>query len=484
MPPTNRLLIRAAILCALGICFAAEPPAAWKPALDRISAQSMRGHLSFLASDELEGRYTPSRGLDVAAEYIAAQFRRAGLEPGGDNGSYFQTANLLQLAPDPDQFEMTLRHGEETVSIPRKNAVPRLVHKLDLSEAQIFHASGGDASALARDQVHGRVVVLEATRAARRMQAALQKMEPAAIIRLLSPDIPAMPPAQLIEAGEQPAASAPVILVSDAEAARILRALKPGLSDWKLSVHIAAERATPVKARNVIGVLRGSDAALKDTYVMLTAHYDHLANAESGTDRVYNGANDNASGTVSVIEIGAALATLDHHPRRSIVFMAFFGEEEGLLGSLYYARHPVFPLDKTVADVNLEQIGRTDDTEGPRVGSATFTGFEFSDVPATFRKAGEAVGIKLFQLSHGGDDYFNRSDNLSFAQHGIPAHTAVVAAEFPDYHAVGDEWQKIDYDNMAKVDRMLALGMLMIADNPQPPKWNAEKAGRYANAKR
>ena len=163
--------------------------------------------------------------------------------------------------------------------------------------------------------------------------------------------------------------------------------------------------------------------------------------------------------------------------------MTVFGEEEGLLGSLYYARHPVFPLEKTVADVNLEQLGRTDASEGRQIDTATFTGFAYSDVPETFRKAGQAVGIKLYEMPNGGDEYFNRSDNLSFAQHGIPAHTAVVAAEFPDYHAVGDEWPKIDYDNMAKVDRMLALGMLMIADNPQAPKWNAEKAGRYARAK-
>jgi Zn-dependent M28 family amino/carboxypeptidase len=165
------------------------------------------------------------------------------------------------------------------------------------------------------------------------------------------------------------------------------------------------------------------------------------------------------------------------------VFMLVFGEEEGLLGSLYYVRHPVFPLEKTVANVNLEQVGRTDASEGPEVGALAFTGSAFSDIPETFRKAGQAVGIKLYELPNGGEEYFNRSDNLAFAQHGIPAHTAVVAAEFPDYHAVGDEWPKIDYENMARVDRMLALGTLMIADNPQAPKWNAEKAGRYAQAK-
>jgi hypothetical protein len=88
--------------------------------------------------------------------------------------------------------------------------------------------------------------------------------------------------------------------------------------------------------------------------------------------------------------------------------------------------------------------------------------------------------VKIYEGANGGDEYFNRSDNLSFADHGVPSHTAVVAFEYPDYHAVGDEWQKIDYDNLAKVDRMLALGMLLIADSTEAPKWSAEKAGHYA----
>jgi Zn-dependent M28 family amino/carboxypeptidase len=239
------------------------------------------------------------------------------------------------------------------------------------------------------------------------------------------------------------------------------------------------DRETPVKVRNVIGLLRGSDASLKDSYVLLTAHYDHLGLAKAGEDRVYNGANDNASGVASVIEIAAAISA-QARPRRSIVFIAFFGEEEGLLGSLYYTRHPVFPLEKTVADINVEQLGRTDTSEGPHIATATFTGFEYSDVPAIFQKAGVSTGVKVYELPNGGNEYFNRSDNASFADHGVPAHTVVVSPEFPDYHTVGDEWPKIDYDNLAKVDRMLALGLVTIADNPQAPVWNAQKAGRYA----
>ena len=460
-----------------GVVVVAACAAAAEPALDHISAQSLRGHVSFLASDLLEGRNTPSRGLDLAAEYIASQFRRAGLEPAGDDG-YFQTAAMLQLTPEPAEFEMKFQQGENVLTIPRDQAVPRVAHAVTLTGTQIFRMGGTDAAALDRGQVRGRAVVTDAARGARRTISALQKLEPAVIIRLVRGLAP-VPPAQLVEAAER-ASGAPVILISDEQAVRTLGDLKPGLSDWKVSLRIAAERETPVKARNVIGVLRGSDAALKDTYVLLTAHYDHIGLAKSGDDRVYNGANDNASGVASMIEIAAALTAQPVHPKRSIVFMAFFGEEEGLLGSHYYAGHPVFPLEKTVADINLEQLGRTDDSGGPQIGTATFTGFEYSDVPATFQKAGASTGVKVYELSNGGNEYFNRSDNISFADHGIPAHTVVVAPEFPDYHAVGDEWPKLDYDNMAKIDRMLALGLLMVADNPQAPKWNGAKAGRYA----
>src|SRR5947208_16957909 len=134
MSPVTRRLFCGALFFALFLS-AAETPAEWKPALDHISAQSMRGHLSFLASDLLEGRNTPSRGLDLAAEYIAAQFRRAGLDPAGDDG-YFQTADMLQLTPDPDGFQVTLRHGEDSIAIERKNAVPHVARAIELTDGQ------------------------------------------------------------------------------------------------------------------------------------------------------------------------------------------------------------------------------------------------------------------------------------------------------------------------------------------------------------
>ena len=275
------------------------------------------------------------------------------------------------------------------------------------------------------------------------------------------------------------------IIVRSPETLAWYGSLEPGATDATMTLRLPATAETRVKLRNVIGLLRGSDPGLKETYVLLTAHYDHLGVKPDGTgDRIFNGANDDGSGTVSVIELASALATLNPRPRRSIVFMTFYGEEEGTLGSLYYARHPVFPIEKTVADVNLEQVGRTDATDGTKLSQGTFTGYDYSDLPAVFRAAGAKTGVRVYGDQKYGDSFFVRSDNASLAGEGVPAHTLAVAFDFPDYHQVSDEWQKINYDNMAKVDRMVALGLIMLGDNAQPPKWNAAdpKTGRYIKA--
>ena len=281
------------------------------------------------------------------------------------------------------------------------------------------------------------------------------------------------PPRQLVDPSQADnEAASPRIRLSGEAAARFYAALKPG-SMPTASVHIAAPHRTPATLRNVIGVLRGSDPGLRDTCVLLTAHYDHLGMKPDGPgDRIYNGANDDGSGTVSVMEVARALARLPKHPRRSIVFMTFFGEEKGLIGSQYYAHHPVFPLAKTVVDLNLEQVGRTDSTEGPQISNASLTGFDYSDLTGYLQRAGERTGIRVYENLRGSDDYFGASDNFSFAEAGVPAETLCVAFDYADYHAVGDEWQKIDYDNMAKVDRAIALALFLMADSEQPVRWN------------
>jgi Zn-dependent M28 family amino/carboxypeptidase len=220
---------------------------------------------------------------------------------------------------------------------------------------------------------------------------------------------------------------------------------------------------------------------LRDQYVLLTAHYDHLGKTPKG---IFHGANDNASGTVSVIEIAGALARLSPHPKRSILFVTFFGEEEGLLGSYYYAHSPLLPLSRTVANINLEQMGRTDDASGRHLLSFTITGPSYSNLPGILSESARAEGIGTWRVADA-DSYFARSDNYGLALHGVVAHTIAVAAEFPDYHALGDTWDKIDYENMAKVDRGVAAGVLRVADDLQTPKWSASRdAAVYREAAR
>jgi len=247
-----------------------------------------------------------------------------------------------------------------------------------------------------------------------------------------------------------------------------------GPSDATLTIQVGEPEERIARVRNVVGLLRGSDPALKDTYVLVSAHYDHLGVGPQNAagDSIFNGANDDASGTASVISLAAALASLDQRPKRSIVFIAFYGEEFGTVGSIYYANHPAVPLTGTVAAINLEQVGRTDDSEGPRISAATVTGFDFSDVGAILHRAGESVGVVVSKHPRFSDAYFPASDNLPFAQAGIPAHTVSVAYDFPDYHGPDDEWDKLDYANMAKVDAMIALGLITIANDPRAPSWD------------
>ncbi len=462
-------------------------------ALGRISANSLRGHLSFLASDLLEGRDTPSRGLDLAAEYIAAQFRRAGLEPVGDDG-YFQTANWQVAGPDPSSFYFAFQNGEQAIRVDAGHVSLRRPANFAFEKTAVFKLDLKDANALAdlkTEQVAGKAVVVPEMPLVVSRLGSLK----AGLVIVVSRD-PAggtgVSAGQLVDP-ERPRRDVPIfpgpptIVVHDPGAVKLLDSLPSGLTGATVSLWLSQSLPRAVKLRNVVGLLRGSDPKLKDTYVLVTAHYDHVGRrAPVKGDSIYNGANDDGSGTVSVVEIASALAALRERPKRSIVFMTVFGEEKGLLGSRYYGRHPIFPIEQTVADVNLEQVGRTDDSEGSQVATACMTGIDFSDVGAVFQAAGKAEGIKVYKHPRNSDAYFGRSDNQALADLGVPAHTLAVAFAFPDYHGPGDHWDKIDYANMAKVDRMVARALLMIANDPQSPQWNESnpKAARYLKAYR
>jgi Zn-dependent M28 family amino/carboxypeptidase len=277
-------------------------------------------------------------------------------------------------------------------------------------------------------------------------------------------------------AGEEDEITEGLVTIRNAALLAAFDAMEPGPSEARITI-------IPAGLKNVIAVLEGSDPVLRSQYVIVSAHYDHVGTREGGGDTIYNGANDNASSVAAMIETASALARARPRPRRSIVFIAFFGEEKGLIGSRYYAAHPVYPLEKTIVQINLEQLGRTDDTEGPRVAAATLTGFDYSEVGQILQNAARPLGVKILEHPKYSDEFFERSDNEALARRGIPAHTLSVAYAFPDYHKVSDEWPKLDYRNMALVTRALTFGVLAIANRTAPPKWTTDNpsAEKYAH---
>ncbi|HJQ71500.1 MAG TPA: M28 family peptidase [Blastocatellia bacterium] len=515
----NRIMNRAAatlIVLFLSVAsLGAQRQAARKPALSadvtsalaRISAASLQGHLSFIASDLLEGRNTPSPGLDLAASYIAAQMRRAGLEPAGDDG-YFQTANWMVAERDMDSFELSIQSGGETINVGKDRVSLPPSGVLNLTNAPVFKLDYKEMAAdnsIPPELIAGRVIVTEIPdfrrqdgprrgemfQAQARFLNRMHELKAALVVSVdrANPLGAGAGQGRLIDPENRVApfvtSNIPLVTVHDPAAIKLYDAMPVGATAATMTVKLPDFRERPVRLRNVAGLLRGSDPALKETCVLLTAHYDHVGARPTATgDGIYNGANDDGSGTVAVIEIAAALATMKQRPRRSILFVTFFGEEKGLLGSRYYGRHPIFPIEKTVADINLEQVGRTDSDEGPQVGAASLTGFDYSDVGAVLKQAGELTGVRVYKHDRNSDAYFGRSDNQALADQGVPAHTLCVAFSYPDYHAVGDHWEKIDYANMEKVARMVALGVVMIANNQQEPRWNEAnpRAARYLKA--
>ena len=494
-----------ALLCLSTLAFSAtvpsHEPSALTPeeraAMRKISASDLRGRLSFLASDLLEGRDTPSPGLDIAAEYIASEFRRAGLEPGGNDG-YFQIANFELLTPVKDGFSLRITTPTGVISASPGDVAFSTTQAIDLHHATVVKLDISTPETVAQlkpEDLRDRLVLMQAPhRGLKGLDAAFQLVgnsQPALLVLTGAGGMRISGNARLVDptAPRGPIDFPPMLRTMSKDFSKLYDSLPNGVTSATADLHIAAPLSKPVQLKNVIGILRGSDPHLKKTCVIVTAHYDHIGmkpadDAKAGADRIYNGANDDGSGTDSVMELAKALASLKPHPRRSIVFMTFFGEEKGELGSAYYGRHPVFPLEDTVADLNLEQVGRTDSTNGPQVNTASLTGFGYSTVSDTLVRAGRLTGIRVYKDPTASDAYFSRSDNQALADTGVPAHTLCVAYDYPDYHGLGDEWPKVDYNNMARVDRMVAVALLRMANNSEAPHWNPHepKAAQYLKA--
>lgn len=232
-------------------------------------------------------------------------------------------------------------------------------------------------------------------------------------------------------------------------------------------ISIPATQFGESEVRNVIGILKGSDAELSKEAIIVSAHLDHIGEQSGLADPVFNGADDNATGVTAVLSIADAFGAMKTRPKRTVIFMTYWGEEKGLLGSRYYVSHPLWPLEKTVANVNIEMVGR------PEAGAAEkswMTGWNQSNLGQLVSKGSERIGVKIFEHPRFSKMLYRASDNAPFVDQGVIAHSFSAGSLHNDYHQPGDEWDRLDLKHMTKVIRGLYAGCVPIANGDLTPK--------------
>lgn len=466
-----------------------------------ITAEEMRQRIAHLASDELGGRGTPSPGLEAAAAYIAAEFRGRGLMPAGDDGTFLQRFPLQVRALDTAATHLALVHGGRTEMLAHGADFTAIEGAPARFSAALVYAGEevGDAdSGALRDRVvalhlAGMPTTPDFFRRLQGLRAAAERAGAAAVVFVLDADVPEREIRSLAELSGRPRGlvlgelrDRPVFLVREPALRRVLDRAGVGMDDLAPR---AADRPAPVdglviegaapakiledhRVPNVVAVLPGSDPALRDSYVVVSAHMDHLGTRQPGADgdSIFNGADDNASGTAALLEVAEAFAALPVAPPRSIVFLAVSGEERGLLGSRYFSENPTVPLEGIVANVNADMIGRN------APDSIVAIGQEYSSLGPLVQKIARSrpgLGLTVAPDLWPQERLFFRSDHFHFARRGIPA-IFFFAGLHEDYHQASDEVEKIDADKAARVARLIFHTANAIASGAEPPQWTEE----------
>jgi Peptidase family M28 len=447
-----------AIVCALLVSAGAAADADD----DDVSEVSVRAHLEFLASDALNGRGSGTRDEWLAAEYIGAQLRLWGLEPIGDNGGYVQTIDVerTQLSEPPVLTAGAggFTHGNQilvaTMSATRHSGgLVRFKEGAMTSGAAVLMPLGTTLDQVAAIADAAIVMVPETAQARSQWTRAASR--------------PVSLGTRLIGAGAAPPAR-PSRVTLDTAAYTTVSALPDGTI---VTVQGAAAPPTRSQTWNAVGRLRGRDSERASDAILLSAHLDHLGNspprggaAATDADTVYNGADDDASGCVAVMELARVMA-MGRRPRRTII-VAFFGSEEaGGHGSRYFSEKPPLPLAQIVANLQFEMIGRPD--KAVPAQTLWLTGYERSNLgPALARR-----GAKLVQDPHPQQNFFFRSDNIRFARLGVVAHTVSSYGLHKEYHTAEDETRHVDYRHMTNAIRSMVKPVEWLANSKFRPSW-------------
>ncbi len=511
-----------------------------------ITAAEIDGHLRFLSSDLLEGRAPATRGGRLAAEYIASQLRASGVEPAA-NGSYFQQVPIDVVTADKASMSITtsgkatttLRHPDDVVvwagsATPTSAARGELVFAGYGVNAPEYHWNDFKGPSLAGKILlvlvndppappseptlfGGRAMTYYGRWTYKFEEAERQGAVGALIIhtteragypwhtvvgswaneqRMLPRD-PKLPAPLGMRGWITDSAASALLSRAGLDLGQLRRAAEsrdfhPVATGITLDASFR-NRVEHLQSENVVGVVRGRDPKLRDEYVALSAHWDHLGiGTPVNGDSIYNGASDNASGVADMLAVARAAAN-GTRPKRSMLFVFVTAEESGLLGSAYYAEHPTVPIEKIIANVNVDGgnlLGRTNDL--------SVLGANKSSLGPSLDVLARARGMRLSPEAHPEQGHFYRSDHFSFAKAGVPAVSIGAGDDYIGrekgwglaqdedytahrYHQPSDEYRPdFDLRGAVQLSRVVLDFARMLADTPGMPQWNSDAEFRAA----
>lgn len=430
-----------------------------------IDERNVRAEMNFLASDAMQGRGSGTIFERVAAEYIGSQFMQFGLEPAGEpdaagKPTYVQTVNIDRASfagnPSLKYGTTTLEHGKEMLVL-RTNAATASgdLQKITFGEtptagAAVFVQLGERTSEELMQGLQGlmqsgaAIIMMQETEQLRANWAAMAG-------RKISFTTSAKPSV--------------LVAVSKEAAAGVLGQANGTKIDFGGTLAAGEKKQT----WNAMGKITGSDRTLSAEVILLTAHLDHLGVRDNapGDDKIFNGADDDASGSIAVLELARVLGRSVIRPKRTVYFVCFGSEESGGAGATYFVNNMPFPKEKLVANLEFEMIGRPDDKVKPE--ELWLTGYERSNLGPELAKR----GAKLVQDPHPQENFFQRSDNIQLARAGIIAHTVSSFGLHADYHHASDEIRTIDFVHMTRSINSMVTPVKWLVNSNFRPAWNA-----------
>jgi len=475
------------------------PSSGVKKAAATITAADVAKRINIIADDSMMGRDTPSPGLEMTAQYVADQFKSFGLKPGGEKGTWFQRYEIVQTQFDPAASHVGFVAGGKHVHADFSTNARFLFGTpadKEVGGSAIVLGGTADPAALEGLDAKGKVLVLvldfgtgQLAGGWNRAWGAVFDLEPLGIVILSNRDSAGWaarmrpPYPKGVRVGGD-AGRPPLVDVNDAGLASVLAAGGVDVARIRADTGMVVLQAPDLKvmfdlketvlnrttAPNTIGILEGSDPKLKHEYLVYSGHMDHVGISSGKADSINNGADDDASGTVGVVELAEAFSRPGARTKRSILFITVSGEEKGLWGSNYFTENPTVPIKDMVADINIDMIGRNwPDT-------IVAIGREHSDLGQTLEMVNAQhpeLGMTAIDDKWPEENFYRRSDHFNFAKNGVPI-LFFFNGVHADYHQPSDSPDKIDSDKESRILQLLFYLGQAVANNPQRPQWNPD----------